>query len=699
MFSKIFNRNVLLCAIVVFFLRVYARPVDIQMVRSAAEMQIEMCSVMDADLNNYLISKIDTLYNIWNDGQILGYIAELSPKGYVALSSDSDIRPVIAYSFDSNFDFTNDEGNILYYMLCGDLDLRMSAVQKFSPSKIEENNRLWLKYCSKSADLLDSVIVYGPWLDTKWGQGNPYNRYCPIDPSTGERCVTGCSNTAMAQIINYWEYPSSVEFFPFESYWSYATDPPIWIDAPSASIDTIEYNTEYGVHPTSDMIARLMWACGVTLEAQYSSFGTGAFFEADDYLSKWGYLSAEDIDGYDPNFYDYLQNDMINAMPSQFGIYHDDWSGGHSIVCDGYKTSGEYHLNFGWTGAVDGWYFLPDGMPMGYSIISFAIIHIAAPPRPDSPDDCSEAVLLSVSDEEKWLSDAISPSDDVDWFKFYASPESAYIFYTMGTYDTYGKIFSSCGAEPIMEDDSSQNEKNFRIEFVPDSWGFYYLEVSGLSSLPVGNYVLRYYRAKKSYIQITSPNGGEHLSELRIFPVMWEKGGVPYIQDVKIEYSFDGADGPWNTIIPSTSNTWFFFWQVPDVDGTQNNCYVKVSSVADTTMYDISDSAFYIVESSLQEYDGKPKNLSVKIFPNPFNSSCQITIEQGTAPPHSPAMIEIYDLRGRIVQQLSLSLAKDKKFIRQIVWTPDESVLSGIYFVRLKLDDGSTIVKSAVYLK
>ncbi|MBR2962637.1 MAG: AIDA repeat-containing protein, partial [Lentisphaeria bacterium] len=41
-------------------------------------------------------------------------------------------------------------------------------------------------------------------LSAGWNQKDPYNKYCPIDPNTGDRCVVGCTNTAASQIIYYW---------------------------------------------------------------------------------------------------------------------------------------------------------------------------------------------------------------------------------------------------------------------------------------------------------------------------------------------------------------------------------------------------------------------------------------------------------------------------------------------------------------
>ena len=47
------------------------------------------------------------------NGELVGYVASLSPSGYIALSADTDIRPIIAYSFTDNFRWTETADNVL----------------------------------------------------------------------------------------------------------------------------------------------------------------------------------------------------------------------------------------------------------------------------------------------------------------------------------------------------------------------------------------------------------------------------------------------------------------------------------------------------------------------------------------------------------------------------------------------------------
>jgi len=309
------------------------------------------------------------------------YVAILNPKGYIVISNNTDIRPVIAYSFESNFDFEVTPNNVLLSIVKNDLKTRYKALPYYSQNLRQRNNKLWDYYLNNSDFLvneLNTTETFGPWLDTRWGQDSIFLRFMPIDPVTGDTCVAGCGPVAMGMVINYWEYPTSVIFESEESYYSVGTDTPIWMDAPSANMDTIDYNVS-GVHPTDSTIAHLLWACGISVRASYSSSGTSSSITPSTF-NRWGYPCAATVDGFRSNFFDWLANNMKNRKPAILTIFGTE-PVGHYVIADGYRDAGDYHINFGWEGAYDAWYFLPDSLPRGFSVISSAILDISPPNR------------------------------------------------------------------------------------------------------------------------------------------------------------------------------------------------------------------------------------------------------------------------------------------------------------------------------
>ena len=82
----------------------FAHAVDFDDVIAAAQTQIEMnrASAEGRWSAGFAISRVVPIGG--DVGKAPAYAVLLDPIGYVLVSGDSDVRPVIAYSFDSNLD-------------------------------------------------------------------------------------------------------------------------------------------------------------------------------------------------------------------------------------------------------------------------------------------------------------------------------------------------------------------------------------------------------------------------------------------------------------------------------------------------------------------------------------------------------------------------------------------------------------------
>ena len=113
---------------------------------------------------------------------------------------------------------------------------------------------------------------------------------------------------------------------------------------------------------------------------------------------------------------------------------------------------------------------------------------------------------------------------------------------------------------------------------------------------------------------------------------------------------------------------------------------------------------------SIQEKQIFIKNLKISAVPNPFNSSCKISVETYDYA-SLPTTIAIYDIMGNVVYQPPIPLRRDlSPLIRGtdrsvsdgqgvIIWTPDKSVPSGIYFIKAITPDRLYIIKRIVYIR
>ena len=367
---------------------------------------------------------------IEKNGDALAYVFRMHPKGFVVISSDDSINPVIAYSFKSNFDKNIHPNNALMNLITQDIHARRRALEKNSTRVkgiINKNRNHWEILTSATQDSANLTGLstqaqwpdsdYDGWLDTTWSQDDPYNISCPFDPFDspviqnglivdGTTSLTGCVATAMSQIVNYWQFPSSIIFSDSDNYVSAIDvdgDGPeaerrLWIDVIpdgqndgnevveyeyNPSLNPINYN-ENGTNPSGEAIADLIYGCGVLVKMDYSSStaSTSTSSVADALTGRLGYTSAIIMDpNINSDFYDVLISNMSNGRPAQLSIKKTDTTGGHSIVCDGYRDDGYYHLNFGWGPSSpnqisDAWYSLPSGMPSGYDVIKYGILNV-----------------------------------------------------------------------------------------------------------------------------------------------------------------------------------------------------------------------------------------------------------------------------------------------------------------------------------
>lgn len=346
-----------------------ADPVNIDMVKKASEtfLSNQLTTSLQKPALSSTVSNVKLIES--DDKNILAYIIELEPEGFMILSGDTNIRPVVSYSFSGSFPYEESEENVLLHMVKWDMEARLKNLEA-GGSDIEIladlNNILWEEYISgnivyKKLDI--EAVTYGPIIKTNWDQNSPYNDKCPVDP-TGDRSVVGCVATATAQIVNYWKFPTFMYFSNEDSYTSKGKNGNIRIPEDlglsfsnlNSSLDIINYSGN------NSELAYLCLGVGIKLEMSYSSDGSGAYVNSSIF-NKLGYGSA--LEGSWPQTYTKVIDNIKEDMPVQISIWRVNLDGewfGHSIIVDGYDESDDFfHVNMGWSGtSEDTWYNFPD---------------------------------------------------------------------------------------------------------------------------------------------------------------------------------------------------------------------------------------------------------------------------------------------------------------------------------------------------
>ena len=548
--------SIYFCLLLLFCSSVIAGPVDSQQAQKAAETFLkarnDRVSQGFAPLSINPEAEPVGLRKIrGDDGTVLAYITELQPRGFIATSADTDITPIIAYSFRTTFPEDNHIKNPLYRMLKADMKLRAKALAEYEQFNTAENRKLWNLYAGNDASdpagetfaqwPEENTTSTGGWLETMWDQSEPFNNFCPLDPVDANRSYVGCVATAMAQVVNYHKQCDII----FNKYDSYTTFAGIDFDSDSSLYDfpSFEELNEYlaGIQSKYDSnieindtdAAALSFACGVAIEMDYSSEGSGAtpYAMREAFIDKFGYYSADMTGGLAGESYQILQENLINGLPALLSISPPDGWGGHLIVCDGYNTDGAYHLNFGWGSErpeeiTEVWYHLPDNLMSGLSIVTEAILNV----QPAGPDIEFEPASLSFYAVPGQESEAktlyIENSVRGAWINSISSPEGFIFTDWGGTYSNYMESFQL---------QSSGSRTMIYVKFSPDKargyygtlvinygdWNRKYVILKGYSyeggtEIPAGEVSGTWSRAQSPYFvsgDISVPRNGELVIE------------------------------------------------------------------------------------------------------------------------------------------------------------------------------------------
>ena len=205
-------------------------------------------------------------------------------------------------------------------------------------------------------------------LETRWGQGVPYNNMTPTykEGKNEVHYVTGCVATSMAQIMYYYQWPvkgkGSVSYYFTPEGTTASTKlsdnlaktPYAW-DKMLPVYKNASYTQEQG-----DAVALLMKHCGYSVNMQYTRSGSGAFTsDAADALRKRFYYN-ENMHFYWRTYFPVAEwmekifSELNDGRPVLYGA--QSASGGHEFVLDGYDEDGKVHVNWGWEGSQDGWF-------------------------------------------------------------------------------------------------------------------------------------------------------------------------------------------------------------------------------------------------------------------------------------------------------------------------------------------------------
>ncbi|MBO4581935.1 MAG: C10 family peptidase, partial [Bacteroidales bacterium] len=207
-----------------------------------------------------------------------------------------------------------------------------------------------------------------------------------------------CVATAMAQVMKYWNFPTTGMGIHTSTNTTYGT---LTADFGHTSYP---WDKMAATNPatTDTNIALLMYHCGVALNMKYgineSLAGTLGFI--NDYYFQQGntdvptalnnFFKYDSAQGYyrdsctEAAWITMLKAELDLSRPIVYAGTSASGSG-HAFICDGYDNSNNFHMNWGWGGTADGYFALSalnpgslgvGGGTGGYNTRQRAIMHI-----------------------------------------------------------------------------------------------------------------------------------------------------------------------------------------------------------------------------------------------------------------------------------------------------------------------------------
>ena len=325
----------------------YLMSVGVQGVKSPADLvtsYVTSTPVGTSVVNNFYV------FNIAGD------------NGFVMVSGDDLVIPILAYSNTSAFDI-----NAISPAAADWIDgykNQITYVVQYNLAAKAGTAEAWAQLTKGvKTNVAAKTTAVAPMVTTTWDQDPYYDALCP----TGT--VTGCVATAMAQILKFWNWPSVGSGMHSYTHPTYGLL--------SANFGTTAYNwtgMPNSISSTNLAVATLMKHCGVAVNMNYGTGASGgssaptinasssqvncAEYAFKTYFHYKTSVKGVSRDGSYPGAPDayttaawisLLQGELTAGRPMLYSGFGT--TDGHAWVCDGWQVSGNlFHFNWGWSG-------------------------------------------------------------------------------------------------------------------------------------------------------------------------------------------------------------------------------------------------------------------------------------------------------------------------------------------------------------
>ena len=203
------------------------------------------------------------------------FIYNIGTQGFVIISNNTVLPPVLGWSDQGNFPNLDEAPeNFASWMAHYSEMVDFAFANGMTPEA--DIQRQWDE-AAQGVFSAKSGRSVEPMVETRWNQDCYYNEYCPATSGGwwwGGPCghvYAGCVACAMAQVMKYWDYPTTGFGSHSYTHSEYGEQ--------SANFAATTYHWDEmpnDVWNSNDAVATLMYHCGVSVNMNYGPNGSGA---------------------------------------------------------------------------------------------------------------------------------------------------------------------------------------------------------------------------------------------------------------------------------------------------------------------------------------------------------------------------------------------------------------------------------------
>ena len=352
------KRLILISLLLILLAALAAVPVS----QSVAE-QVALAWMQNINPQN-AISDVQPFVNPTQSDMADWYLVSFRDGGFILVSAEDKASPILGFDTTGFFNNSSLPENLAWFL--NQYHAELAALRTEADLSAHPGWQSVLNY--DFSGYLPTRPV-SPLLTTAWDQGWPYNSLCPTDSQgPGGHVYAGCGATTMAQIMKFWAYPTTGTGSHSYNHTTYGMI--------GANFGNTTYN--YASMPNSlyftpnTAISTLQFHCGVALNMDYGPDGSGSYVTdvRPAFINYFSYESTAQTVykyAYTTANWESLLRTELNAARPIFYFGTDTSQGGHAWVCDGYSGTNYFHMNWGWSGSANGYFYVSNLNPGGYA--------------------------------------------------------------------------------------------------------------------------------------------------------------------------------------------------------------------------------------------------------------------------------------------------------------------------------------------